>query len=394
MSNGARAKQLGLFSLYGLSFVWSSMFGTTEALVFPALSEFPDTLLLSRVCNLAAFGMVMGVLSFAGEKLREVREGTILLAALILLGSAGMLAGALAGMGLLPVPCLIVGALLRGLFYGILTVYWIDVFVRLDDKSVGAAVSAALAVYAAAGVAIYVAASVSPWLATALLVACPVASCIGCAQSHGLADVHVPVDQGKTQAPSRTRYLLYIANFAFGIMLGALLHYFAFFDTTPAVLVFLAMALVLFAVFTWGGENLEASFVYRAFMMCFAVVISIALLLGIHGQTIAVLAASAALTFLILYTVIIFTDTQGRLRNPYWKVPGMCQVFAAAGMILASFLFQATYPQGEISEPQLVLLAGVCIIFVAGVFSPSNRTRQRAASPAANSKCCSNSPRE
>ena len=99
MPSGAKAKQLGLFSLYGLSFVWSSMFGTSEALLFPALSAYPDELLFSRICNLAAFGVVMGTLSFAGEKLREIRRGNILMAALILLGAAGMLVGALTGIG-------------------------------------------------------------------------------------------------------------------------------------------------------------------------------------------------------------------------------------------------------------------------------------------------------
>ena len=377
MPSGAKAKQLGLFSLYGLSFVWSSMFGTSEALLFPALSAYPDELLFSRICNLAAFGVVMGALSIAGEKLREIRRGNILMAALILLGAAGMLVGALTGIGVLAAPWLLAGAIMRGLFYGVLTVYWIDVFVRLDDKTIGAAISACLLAYAIAGVVIRGAASVSPVLATLLLVACPIASCVGCARSHDLASIHVPVDQGKTQAPMRTRYLLYIANFAFGIMLGALLHYFAFYDTTPALLAFLGMTAVLFIVFVAGNNGAEASFVYRAFMMCFAVAISVVLLLGFLGQTIAVLAASAALAFLILYTVIIFTDTQARMRTPYWRVPGMCQVFAVVGMISASFLFQAAFPQGQISETQLVLLAGVCIIFVAGVFSPSNRTRQR-----------------
>lgn len=377
MSSESKAKRLGLCALFGLSFVWSPMFGTTEAMVFPALSAYPDMLLASRICNLAGFGIAMAALSFAGEKMRATHKGAALLTAIMLLGSAGMIIGSLVGMGMLPTSWLVVGAAMRGLFYGILTVFWIGVFVRLDDNTVGAAVAGSLIVYALAGIVITAAAAVSPILTSILLAACPIATIMAYVGTRNLPDAHAPVDQESAQAPLRTRVLLYLANFAFSIMLGALLHYFAFYDTPAALLAFLATAIIFFVVFTAGNDKLGANLVYRVFMMCFAVAVAVALLLGSFDQPLAILVASSALAVLVLYTVIIFTDTQARLRNPYWKVPGMCQVFASIGMICASALFQTTHPTGDIPGPQLMLLASACIIFVAGVFSPSSRTRQR-----------------
>lgn len=353
------------------------MFGTSEAMVFPALWAYPDALVHSRMCNLAGFGVVMAMLSVSGERIRQIPQRPTLTVGVIALGCAGMLAGALVGMGMAPLPWLFAGAAARGVFYGILTLFWIGLFVHLDDGAIGAAVSASLVLYALAGAAIVAAAQASPMLATALLVACPIACGAGCLLSRRAVDPNSPVDQEATKAPFRTRCLLYLANFAFGLMMGALLHYFAFYDTTASLLAFLGMSAVLFAVFAWGGSQLEAGYVYRAFLICFAIAVSAVLLLGNLTPLVATLVASTALAFLILYTIVIFTDTQARLRKPYWKVPGMCQVFAVAGMILASALFQRAFPNGGITGAQLVLLADACIIFVAGVFSPSARTRLR-----------------
>jgi len=377
MPNEDKAKQLGLFSLFGLSLVWSPMFGTTEAFVFPSLAGASDALLLSRICNLAAFGVVMAALSFAGERMRASRKATVLLAAIMVLGSAGMVVGSLVGMGILPISLLAVGAAMRGFFYGMLTVFWLGGFVRLDDETIGAAVAGSLVTYAVAGLIITWASSVSPILALALLAACPIVSIFAYVGTRSLSNAHAPVDQESTQAPPRTRYLLYAANFAFGIMLGSLLHYFAFYDSVSSILAFLATAVVFFAIFSLGHDRLDASFVYRAFTMCFAIVISLALLFGMIDEQLAILSTSAGLAFLILYTIIIFTDTQARLRNPYWKVPGMTQVFASLGMISASVLFQTNFPTGDIPGTQLMLLASACFIFVAAVFTSSNRTRQR-----------------
>ena len=140
---------------------------------------------------------------------------------------------------------------------------------------------------------------------------------------------------------------------------------------------FSVMALFLFFIFTLGANRLEHNTVYRGFMLCFAISISLVLLLGRLNASVAVFVASATLAFLILYTVIIFTDTQARMRNPFWKVPGMCQVFAAAGMIVSAAVFQTVFPEGDVGDTQLVLLAAACVVFVAGVFSPSERTRMR-----------------
>ena len=368
---------MGLLSLFGLSLMWSPMFGTSEALVFPALSAYPNALLLSRICNLAAFGIVMGALSIANNRARDLSLNRAILAAIVGTGCIGTLVGAFTGMGLLPLPCLAVGAFMRGVFYGMLTIFWIDVLIHLDDGVIGVAVSAALALYAVVGLIVLGASLIHPALAALLLTVCPALSCLGCMKAGESGTMEAPVDQESAQAPLRTRLLLFAANFLFGIMLGALLYYFARFDDTASVLAFLAMSILLLAVFSFGAIRLGVSMVYRGFMMCFAIGVSLLLLAGRLNHVIATLVASAMLAFLILYTIVIFTDTQARMREPYWKVPGMCQVFASLGMIAAAALFQTVFPNGEVPDTQLVLLATACMVFVAGVFSPSDRARTR-----------------
>ena len=369
---------VGLLSLCGLSLVWSPMFGTSEALVFPALAAFPHAVLISRICNLAAFGLVMGVMSFIGERVRGMLIYTVRhLAALVGVGCVGMLLGALAALGVLPLFCLYAGATLRGLFYGLFTLFWIDVLIHVEDDLVGTSVSAALVLYAAAGLILCATSQVAPAITVLLLVLCPALSCWGCKQVGKRIKTEAPVEQGSAKAPLRTRLMLYAANFLFGIMLGALLYYFARFDTLASVTVFLCMSLALFVVFARGSQRFDAGTVFRGLMLCFALVMAPILISGVLSRTVAVLAASAALSLILLYVVLIFTDTQARMQKPYWKVPGMCQVFASLGMIAASALFQAAFPDGDISGAQLVLLACLCLMFIAGVFSPSSRARVR-----------------
>jgi DNA-binding CsgD family transcriptional regulator len=371
------AKTVALLSLYGLSLVWSPMFGTSEALVFPALWGHGDALLVSRVCNLAGFGISMGILSVLGARARQSRLADVLGIVAMTACCLGMLAGALTGMGILPLAWLYVGASVRGLAFGVLTVYWIEVLIHLDNRMVGAAVAAALLLYSLAGLLIVAAGRLVPPLAAALLVACPALSYMGCRRSSMIMPTKSPVNQEAVKAPFRTRCLLYGANFAFGIMLGALLLYFALYDSAPSIAAFMVAALLLLVVFRCGEEAIGVGEALRGFMMLFAVLVPIALLLGWLDGSAAVLVSSAALAVIILYTVVIFADTQARMRNPFWKVPGVCQAFASLGMIAGSCMMQTFSPAGEIDGTVLDLLAAACIIFISGVFAPNARTRLR-----------------
>lgn len=375
--NNANARIVGLLSLYGLSLVWSPMFGTSEALVFPSLSGYDDTLLMSRICNLAGFGLSMAVLSAIGERIKKAKSNNLLGAVAALVCCLGILLGALVGVGILPLTWLSVGASIRGLAFGVLTVYWIEVLIHLDNQLVGASVSAALLLYAVVGLLIVAAAHLAAPLAVVLLTACPALSYVGCLRSSASVPTEEPVNQGTDRAPLRTRCLLYVANFAFGIMLGALLLYFAFYDSAPSIVAFMLTAVALFAVFRSESKRFSMSTVLRGFMMCFAIVVPVMLLAGWLGGTAAVLVASAALAVIVLYTIVIFTDTQARMRRPFWKVPGICQAFASVGMIVGSCLMNAACPHGDIDATQLVLLAAACIVFVSAAFAPNTRTRLR-----------------
>ena len=370
-------KLLGLLSLYGLSLVWSPMFGTSEGTVFVGLAAHPDAMLLSRVFNLAAFGAMMAALSVLGEQARSIAHERAFIVAACALGTVGMAIGALVGLGALPLTWLFVGATLRGLFYGAIVVSWVGVLIHLDNDRIGLAVSAALALYAVAGIVVSLLALTAGALATLCLCACPIASCFGCVLAASSIGAQAPVGQETAKAPLRTRMALYAANFLFGIMLGALLYYFALYDTLTSVLAFLVVSAGLLAAFAVTSKQLTVSTAFRGFILGFAVVVALALLTGYLNQVVATLIAAGVLAFVILFTIIIFTDTQARFRKPYWKVPGMCQVFASLGMIGASVTFQTVFPNGGISAEQLVLLSALCMVFVAGVFSPSDRTRVR-----------------
>ncbi len=370
-------KQIGLLSLFGLSLMWSPMFGTAEELLFPSLAVYEHAALISRVCNLAAFGLVMGIFSFFGERLRQMGTNRSALMADAAVGSVGMLLGVLVGLEVLPLPLLYVGAFLRGLFYGVLTVFWIEVLIHLDGNGIGVAVAASLMLYAIAGIGFYALSQVAPVAVALLLVACPLLSSLGCVAAQSNMPMGEPIAQESAKAPFITRCLFYVANFLFGLMLGALLYYFALYDSLASTAAFFAATAALFLAFWLGGETMAASEVFRGAMMVMSVVAAIVMVSGLLTHTVAKFMASSALAFLILYTVIIFADTQARSRNPYWKLPGMCQVFASLGMIAGACQFSHVFPDGAVSPMELVLLAVVCIIFVAGVFTPNERTRQR-----------------
>lgn len=370
-------KQMGLLSLFGLSWIWSPWFGTSEALVFPPLAAYPDALFVSRICSLIAFGLVMAAVAIAGERCRSVGSSRSLMIFIVVIGTVGMLAGSLVGLGILPLWWLYAGAIARGLYYATMAISWLEVLIHLDSNLIGAAVSTALVLYAVTGLPIILLGGRLPGLIVAFFALCPALSCIGCVGASKRIETTTPVNQGDAQAPFRTLCVFCVANFLFGMMLGAVLWFFARFDTSASIVAFFITAAILLAVFAFVPGHLGVGVVHRAFSMVFAVGMAVILLLGWLNHSVAILSCSAALAFLILYTVVIFVDTQARFRKPFWRFPGICQVFAALGMMSGVAMSQTVFVDGTSNDIQLVLLAAACVIFIAGAFSPSSRTRLR-----------------
>lgn len=377
MLRSTELKKVAWLSFYGFMLLWSPFFGTSEALIFPRLSSYPDLLLASRVANIAAFGIVMGVVAIAGERGKKWLSGGALVPAAVALGALGMLGGALVGLQVLPADLLAPAGFLRGVFYGLLTVVWINMLIQLRANVAASSIAAALVLYAAVGWAVVLASDAAPAAAAALLTACPVLSFVGCAQGQKSFSPETPIAEENDEVPPRTRCALYVSNFLFAAMLGVVLCYFAFYDTMASIAAFTAASAALFAVFFAVSDSVTPHHVYRMFLMLFAVVAPCTVLFGGRTQVPAELVASAALAVIVLYTFIIFMDTQARMRRPFWRIPGTCQVFAALGFAAGSAGFYIICPDGNIDGEALLLLVASCVAFVASVFSPSHNQQVR-----------------
>ncbi len=376
------AKSILTLSLFGLAMMWSPLFGTSEALLFPHLHSYPGETFASRVVCLAAYGLSMLAFSLAGERVRPRLRDRVVFVLMAVLGAMGMLLGALVGLETLPLGLLYVGAALRGICFTFLTVVWVDVYVRLEWKAAGLAVAAALMLYAAAGLAATALAQLASVLLVAVLPACPVLALWGNYRfEQGVVD---GVDAGRAAsgqrcgqvAPLRTRIALFAANFLFGVMLGSVLHHYAVSDTPEAIAAFLFAATILFVVIHSRREGAGFYGIYRAFAVCLAALVPVIVLFDWMSFEVAAVIISMVLAVMIFYAVIIFADAQVRLQNPYWKVPAMCQFFAAAGMVVSLAAFHRGFPDGMSAEG-LVLVALACVVFVSGVFSPADHTQTR-----------------
>lgn len=381
MEEKLRLGRIVPLSLYGLTMVWSPMFGTSEAVVFPALAPFENELFLSRVASLAAFGLSMLALSLLGERIREAIGSPPIQAAFVAVGAIGMLIGSLVGTGTLPPGLLCVGGFMRGVYYTAISVLWIGLFTSLGKRTIGAAVSASLVAYASVGLAIAAVSALSPALSSALLFACPIVCWWGYRRSSSLvvAEAAQVKDRRAREGeppPLHTKVMLYAANFLYGIMLGMVLHYFAMSDTVAGISAFLAMSAVMVGVMLSPLGTMSLHFLYRAFMMAVSALIPVLVLTGWLGLSSASIVISTILAVMIFYTVVIFSDTQARMTRPFWKVPGVCQLFAAIGMIASSTAFRFLL-SNEASSQDLMLVSAACVIFVASVFSPSDRSQVR-----------------
>ncbi len=380
MEGGVAAKvnpaYILLLSLYGLTMVWSPVFGTSEAMVFDALAPYQDEMVFSRICSLLGFGLSMAVFSFIGESATRWASLPCFGWTFAALGSVGMLLGSFVGIGLLPLEFLYPGAFLRGLFATGNAMLWMPLFMRLDWRVMGASMAAALMVYALVGILIVTMSGTAPAVSTALLVACPPISQAAC------ESIRIPRDEGDSSrrvaesAPFETRLMLYAANLLFGVLLGAIVYHFSVFNTTIAMLTFFGAATLMLIVIILLPQGLGLHFVYRANLLLVAAAIPLAILSGWMGFALATAASSAILAVVIFCSVVIYSDTQARFSRPFWRVPGRCQAFAAAGMAASFVAFHAFRPE-VVSASDVMLIAVSCMMFIAGVFSPSARSGVR-----------------
>lgn len=371
------AKKVAALSFYGLSMVWSPIFGTSEAVVFPGLSQHTVELTASRITALVSLAVAMLIFSAFGKWLRGPERRRMLVCGAACVGVVGMVSGCAPALSAAPLWALYIGALCRGLYSGVATVAWIEVLIRVEKRCVGPAIAASLVLYSAAGLLIMSAACVSPALASALLAACPIATCAACMRVSRSFPRDHPVDQGGEPVGALTCAKLCAANFAFGLMLGAVLCYFAMNDTAFGVASFLAVSLALLAVFSLVDVGADMQWMLRLLMIGFSCVVTLAVLLGVSSREASVCIASAMLAAILLYTCAIFIDTQARFRNPFWRIPGATQFFAALGMAASTALLCFAVPLDADPDRSVMLVCAACLVFIAAVFFPSERSVTR-----------------
>lgn len=369
--------RVGKLSLFGLLMTWSPVFGTTEVTVYPNLLASMDMVVFSRLANLAAFAVAMLVLSASGDQARPYYRKRALATVSAIVGTLGMIVGGAVGFGWLPLGWLPVGGALRGVCWGIMVVFWINTLMHIDGREAGASVVAALFVYAAVGFAIALYATAFPFLSFLLLALCPGVGCAACISLRQSVQGDAPVDQESVEAPAPTRWVLYLANFVFGAMISSLLYYFAVYDQPLYVFAFCAMAFTVLLVYCFFWGDIDVHLAFRMFMMCFAIVVVCLALANWHDGAVSLCVVSAVLVIILLYMIIIFADTQARFRAAFWRIPGMCQVFAAFGMMFAVALLHWTGLEQVIRPSHLLLLSAGCIMFVSALFAPTGQTKTR-----------------
>lgn len=360
--------KIASLSFYGFSMMWSPVFGTSEAAVFGALYAHPDLLTLSRIINLTVLALFMLAAAYLGDRLRPLLHHGPFVPATVAVGCLGMLLGCVAGLEWAPAWVLLPGAAARGFYAGAATILWIGLFIHADRRIVGAAAAGSLTLYAAYGLLVAGAAFVLPGAAAVMLVASPLLSYAGCRRGNESELRSQPVAQEETPAPPGTRVTLYAANFVFGVILGGLLYFFAMEDAALYVAAFLAASALCLVGFALLGSTVDLRLAFRILMLCYVVAASAVALLAPDNGALILTITSAALAVILLYTIIIFLDTQARFRKPYWRIPGLTQVFASVGMIAASAGLAAVPGRLSAHPLALVALAAACLMFIASVF--------------------------
>jgi len=225
-------------SMFGLTFMWSPMYGTSEASVFPRLVDFPGEIFVAHMLCLAAFAIscvTFAVVKRSGKPLAVTSRKMIGASAVYLVG---FLLSILYGVGTLGFPAMAAGAILRGASSLPILVGWLNMFVR--QESGGAAtpiigVLLSIALYALVGIAVVAAGGLSVMLASMLLCLCPIASCLGYLALDARTGERGARHDETTLFQKRTERLLYAANFLYGTIYGALLGCFTMMTTVPSM---------------------------------------------------------------------------------------------------------------------------------------------------------------
>ena len=357
--------ELAPYALFGLWFVWSAPFGTTEDSVFPTLAAHPGALLSSRIVLLVAFGASCAAVALLGRWLAPIRERRALLWACGGVTAAGMLLGGLPAFGL-PLWLLFLGSALRGAASGFFVLSWIDRLAGLGAREVGIALCAALALYGAAGVGIPLAAAACAPVGLLLLVACPLLSCWACVRLARRPERKRPVVQPEPM--SKLSAVLFAAsNLVYGFVFGIMLSHFSSLGNTGLYAAFgvaAALALVAFAA-TRGPVDLAGAF--RVCMGVGAAALVAAVLLAEAVPALVGVVEACLWALMIFFTVIIFTDAEFALPGRPCFVGGMALAAAACGMLAATLLVPPTQTD-SLASPLLIAATLSGMLYLALVF--------------------------
>lgn len=361
-----------LYAFFGLWFVWSPTFGTTEATVFPSLGGMLDALFVSRIVILVAFTLGCGIVVALGRHLSPIRKRASFVWGCACALAAGMLAGAAPAFGA-PVWLLYLGSVLRGVPSAFFVMAWIENLADLDGRGVGVALFEALALYGAVGVCIPWIAESLPFAAAALLFACPLTSCYACLRIARNAQPKVRSAAKPEPMSSSARLLFAGSNLAYGFIFGIMLSHFSTLGNTGLYASFALASLALLVVFFLCRKPVDLSVAFRAYAIA-ASLLLLACAFSMHGVYDATPVVEAAVwSVQIFFTIVIFTDAEFSLPGAPGKIAGSALAIASIGIIGATVLFPPA-AVSSLSAVDLIAATFAGIVFLSAVFLPNGRT--------------------
>ena len=370
----SKAARVLLLSLMGLTLVWSPLYGTSEALVYPSLAAFAEHLMPDRLVELAAFACACGFLIV--RKRIPALNGPLVKNPLAGAGIAtgvyccGIILTALCGHGLGGAWMLYVGSALRGLSFFTTSASWMLLVAR-QERGIGIpAMFLALAVYAVFGAGVMLLGQVSPALSSLIIVCGPWIGFAGYAAV--LRATPEPDFEDASFAPpiaKSTRYMLYFANFVFGFLYGGILFWFNTMTSFGSLAVFFCTAAGM-ALFAWLRPSTSMNRLLRASALIGLVLTVVFVLLEHVFPQSPTLLCSGLLVMIIFFSFAIFTDSEIATAANDWGMVGMCMVLAAAGIVISLASFNALGIE-QLSPDAVLVIAGAGLGFIALVFLPT-----------------------
>lgn len=363
---------LGLYALFGLWFVWSPPFGTTEATVFASLSAYPDEIQISRLILLACFAFSCFAVCVLGRFISPLRKFPHIVWACGVVTSIGMLLSSMPAMGF-PLLLMYIGSVLRGVASGCFVLAWIENLAGLDAKGVAIALFSALALYGLAGVLIPLIACWFAAVACVLLVCAPLVSAGACVELFRCAPVRERPAVKPLPLTKRNMGLFCASNLVYGFIFGVMASHFSTLGNTHLYATFGLVALVCLVLFIVSPATLSLSLFFRFGIGAGGLLLFIAVMVSPIFPEAAVYLETGIWVLLIFFTIVIFTDAEFALPGKPGIIAGTALGLAGISMFCATLLF----PPGRLdslSSSLLLAATFVGMLFLALVFLPNGQT--------------------